>query len=371
MRELCTGYGQVDIMWFDMAGGVDWETEKLVKMIRQLQPRIIIDDRLGGAYGDFSTHEQGIGGFEVERPWETCMTICRQWSWKPNDKLKTAKESLEILVRVASADGNLLFNVGPMPTGEIEPRQVKVLNEMGQWLDKNGKSVYGTRGGPFKGNAWVTMTNKGNTIYVHVLRWYTDMITLPLAERKIVASSVLTGGTVTVKQHDGVAEISVPAHHRQDIDTIVVLELDGPADELEAKAIPLGTWCEGKSATASKYSHERHDPSKAVDGNSGTLWVVPGEEQLAWLEVDLGARKTFDRTFISEAGGQIRRYALQMKENGSWRNFHQGTTVGEELFVEFAPVTGRYIRLHLAEKAEDKSRTMIREFHVWQPQPSE
>jgi len=67
----------------------------------------------------------------MDRPWESCITICTQWSWKPNDKMKSLKECIQTLLRTAGGDGNLLFNVGPMPTGEIEPRQVERLKEMG------------------------------------------------------------------------------------------------------------------------------------------------------------------------------------------------------------------------------------------------
>ena len=81
------------------------------------------------------------------------MTICQQWAWKPNDRMKSLKECIQTLVRVAGGDGNLLFNVGPMPDGRIEPRQVDRLKEMGDWLRKYGESIYGTRGGPFKTTA--------------------------------------------------------------------------------------------------------------------------------------------------------------------------------------------------------------------------
>jgi alpha-L-fucosidase len=86
------------------------------------------------------------------------MTICRQWAWKPNDPMKSLKECIQTLVRVVGGDGNLLFNVGPMPDGRIEPRQVERLLEMGDWLNRYGQSIYGTRGGPFKTTAQLAST---------------------------------------------------------------------------------------------------------------------------------------------------------------------------------------------------------------------
>ena len=117
-------------------------------MVRKLQPDILINNRTGDG-GDYDTPEQRIGGFQMNRPWETCMTICHQWAWKPNDQMKSLKQCLQTLVHCAGGDGNLLFNVGPMPNGEIEARQVERLKEMGAWMKKYGETIYGTRGGPY------------------------------------------------------------------------------------------------------------------------------------------------------------------------------------------------------------------------------
>ena len=83
--------------------------------------------------------------------------------------MKSLEECLQALDPCAGGDGNLLFNVGPMPTGEIEPRQVERLKEMGAWLAKNGESIYGTRGGPWKPTKTLASTRKGSTVYLHVL----------------------------------------------------------------------------------------------------------------------------------------------------------------------------------------------------------
>jgi len=159
------------------------------------------------------------------------MTICRQWAWKPDDTMKSLKQCLDVLINCAGGDGNLLFNVGPMPTGEIEPRQVARLKEMGDWMRKYGASIYGTRGGPFRPGEWGASTSKGNTLYVHVLKWDGDKIALPAIDRKVLSSAVLTGGKAEVKQTEEAIEISVAPADRQELDTIVVLTLDGPAAE--------------------------------------------------------------------------------------------------------------------------------------------
>jgi alpha-L-fucosidase len=228
VREVLSNYGPVTTIWFDGLGGTaaDWDAKRLVPMIRQLQPNILINDRCG-VPADYDTPEQKIGAFQTNRPWESCITICNQWAWKPNDEMKSLKQCIQTLVTCAGGDGNLLFNVGPMPSGEIEPRQVDRLKEMGQWLAKYGESIYGTRGGPFKPTAGALSTHKGNTVYVHVLKWDADTITLPPLPKKIAASSVVTGGAVKVTQDDQKIVLDVPKADWQDIDTIIRLDLDG------------------------------------------------------------------------------------------------------------------------------------------------
>ncbi|MFB0554006.1 MAG: alpha-L-fucosidase [Phycisphaerae bacterium] len=233
LREICSNYGKIDIIWFDGLGGraEDWDSENLFRMIRRLQPHVIINNR-AGLPADHDTPEQRIGRFQNDRPWETCMTICRQWAWKPNDQMKSLKQCIDTLVRVVGGDGNLLFNVGPMPDGLIEPRQVTRLKEMGNWLDEYGRSIYATRGGPFKPGDWGASTYKGNTIYIHVLNWDEDTLTLPPIPKKIITSSVMTGGAATVRQTALAVEISVPEAYRKEFDTIIVLQLDGPANAI-------------------------------------------------------------------------------------------------------------------------------------------
>ena len=233
LRELCTNYGKVDILWFDGLGweAANWDLQNLFKTIRRLQPHVLINNR-GGLTGDFDTPEMRIGKFQTDRPWETCMTItATQWAWKPGDLMRSLKQCLDILVRCVGGDGNLLLNVGPMPTGEIEPRQVARLKEIGDWLRKYGESIYGTRGGPFRPGAWGASTYRGNTIYLHILQWAGESVTLPAIEKKIVSASVMTGGKADVKQTAKAIEISVAPADRKELDTIVVLTLDGPVTE--------------------------------------------------------------------------------------------------------------------------------------------
>jgi alpha-L-fucosidase len=240
VRELLSNYGRVDELWFDSEGGINtpqtWDNAHLFPMIRKLQPQILITKRCGG-WGDFNTPEQRIGTYDDNSPWETCMTLGRQWSWKPDDKLKSAGDVIRILASCVGGDGNLLLDVGPMPDGRIEPRQVDILKQVGEWLDKNGESVYGTRGGPWKPGKDLASTRKGNAIYVHLLNDETNTIELTAIPRQIVSASFLNGGNIEFTNRDNILILEMPkAEHQRDAgDTVVKLTLDGTAMNLPAR----------------------------------------------------------------------------------------------------------------------------------------
>jgi alpha-L-fucosidase len=248
LRELNTRYGPFLVFWFDGEWEKPWSPQRgidLNNFCRRLQPDVLVNNRVGkgrqgmegvtkaGLFaGDFDTPEQRVGTFNREVPWETCMTICTQWAWKPDDRLKSLQECLDVLVSTAGGDGNLLLNVGPMPDGRIEPRQVERLEQIGSWLKKYGESIYATRGGPFKPGKWGASTCRENTVYLHVLNWPGDKLVLPAIDKKITAGRLLAGGRLSLNQTAEGITISVPVADRQPIDTIVVLTLDGNALEI-------------------------------------------------------------------------------------------------------------------------------------------
>jgi len=251
VRELLTRHGRIDLLWFDWDGGtIPWEQETTYRLVRAAQPGIIINNRLDCSFGglaadrdigpnaDYLTPEQVVGAYDDRRPWETCMTLGTQWSWKPDDRIKSVAEVIRILAGCAGGDGNLLLNVGPMPDGRIEPRQVEVLRGVGAWLEKRGESIYGTRGGPFKPGRYGVSTRRGNRIYLHVFDWAGASLNLPPIPAKVVRSRVLTGGRVSVRQTGAGLEVIVPEEDRHSGDTVVVLELDVEAARIAAVDVP-------------------------------------------------------------------------------------------------------------------------------------
>jgi alpha-L-fucosidase len=249
--ELLTRYGRIDLMWFDWDGGtIPWDQEATYRLVREAQPEIVVNNRLDCSFGglsadkdigpqaDYLTPEQVIGAYNDKQPWETCMTLGTQWSWKPGDRIKTVDEVIRILAGCAGGDGNLLLNVGPMPDGRIEPRQVDVLTGVGAWLARHGESIHGTRGGPFKPGRYGASTRRDNKVYLHVFDWPGASIVLPAIQARIVRSSVVGGGRVSVKQTEAGIEVSAPDEGRHSADTVIVLELDRPAAGIPAIEMP-------------------------------------------------------------------------------------------------------------------------------------
>ncbi|MHB1456065.1 MAG: alpha-L-fucosidase [Armatimonadota bacterium] len=179
VRELCTNYGKIDILWYDLPwplSAAGWEAERLAKMVLELQPDIIFNDRSGIA-GDFGTPEQSITPPGPGRAWEAVMSFNTSWGYMPNDtEFKDARSVLMMLRQVAAFGGNLMLNIGPAPDGSIPEPCVRALREVGAWLDRYGASVYEAtdQAGWSGGDNWDRprgFTCRGNKLYVHFRVW--------------------------------------------------------------------------------------------------------------------------------------------------------------------------------------------------------
>lgn len=246
VKELIVNY-HTRVLWFDGEWEASWTHKdgmELYAYIRGLDDKILINNRVDKGRpgmkgmttdykyaGDFGTPEQEIGKLNNETPWESCITIGKQWSWKPNDTLKSTKECLVTLITTAASGGNLLFNISPIPDGRIEQRQIDRLKAMGQWLSKYGESIYGTKGGPIKPTPGLVSTYKENKIYIHLLQWPKEELSLPvIPNRHVVSVHFINGQLLKSTIIDGKLSIKLPTTPIDEIDTVVVLELDGTAD---------------------------------------------------------------------------------------------------------------------------------------------
>jgi alpha-L-fucosidase len=181
IRELLTNYGKVDVLWYDVSWPLDaagWESERMSKMVFELQPDIIVNNR-NKLPGDFSTPEQHITAETGGRAWETCMTLNDSWGFQSaDDAWKTSKQVIRNLISCTRDSGNYLLNIGPKPDGSIPEESARIMTEVGQWMQRNGQTIYGSDQCQVRRNNYASFTRKGNTLYMHVHFWPGDTVAM-------------------------------------------------------------------------------------------------------------------------------------------------------------------------------------------------
>jgi alpha-L-fucosidase len=251
IEELLSRYGKVDVMWFDHVGGRDWgkwKFDELFSMMYRLQPGLLVNNRSarfcgppspedrGPATpeirkmtdGDFDTPEERLGHMDLRQDWESCMTLVGgQWSWKPKGRMYTLDETLGMLLNCVSGGGNLLLNIGPTPTGEIEGRQVALLEQVGDWIRPRGEAIYGTRGGPFANGKWGGSSHRGNKVYVFAREWQKDTLSLgPLPQKITAVRKLIDGSAADFRQTEKGVVLTLSADRRDSFFTVLALTLD-------------------------------------------------------------------------------------------------------------------------------------------------
>ncbi|MCX5670392.1 MAG: alpha-L-fucosidase [Planctomycetota bacterium] len=153
----------------------------------------------------------------------------RGWSYRPDGRTRSFEECVQMLASCATGDGNLLLNVGPLPTGEIAAEQQAVVRQIGAWLVRHGESIYATRGGPFRNGEWGGATFHDKAVYLHVFRWTGDTLRLPPLKAKVLRVVALTGGEPRCEQTPGNLIVTLPEAQQDKTDSIIKLEVDAPA----------------------------------------------------------------------------------------------------------------------------------------------
>ncbi|MDN5202258.1 alpha-L-fucosidase [Fulvivirgaceae bacterium BMA10] len=206
VTEILTNYGKVDILWLDYSfpgkhgkDKNDWGSVELMKLVRKLQPGIIVNDRAdlkdyAGGW-DFTTPEQ----FKVSEwptyegkkiPWETCQTFSGSWGYYRDELTwKNNKQLLVLLIESVSKGGNLLLNVGPTGRGTLDHRAQEALANMGEWMKVNGRSIYGCTQAPEEfqvpDHSILTYNPTTNRLYIHLLDYPLQNFTLKGMRGKI------------------------------------------------------------------------------------------------------------------------------------------------------------------------------------------
>ncbi len=196
VKELLTSYGQVDVLWFDFSypdkdhpadftrgkGHQAWESEKLYRLVRELQPNVVVDDRLDvPGFGDIKTPEQyqpreGVMVDGKPAVWEACQTFSGSWGYhRDESSWRSVDELVRTLIDCVSKGGNLLLNVGPTGRGEFDARALDRLNGIGSWMKRHSRAIYGCTQAPaeFKAPEHTRLTWNPETkrLYVHLFAW--------------------------------------------------------------------------------------------------------------------------------------------------------------------------------------------------------
>ncbi len=236
VKELCTQYGKLDIMWFDFSygelKGEAWRATELVNMVRSCQPDVIIDNRLevsGEGFGSIATdHPSDFSGDFVspeqiippnglvsetgrELVWEACITMNDHWGYCAKDKnFKPASMIIKKLVECVSKNGNMLLNVGPDAKGNIPEESMVILKEIGKWMKKNGLSVYGCKSSGLPKPENGRITGNGNRLYYHIMENAIGAVPLyGIPKDKVKAMRLLADGS-ELKIANGWCESNYP-----------------------------------------------------------------------------------------------------------------------------------------------------------------
>jgi alpha-L-fucosidase len=248
VRELCTNYGQIDVLWYDVSWPLPtpeaWESYEMNAMVRELQPHILLNNR-SKLDEDFGTPEEHVTAAGEGRDWEACMTFNGSWGYMPiSPDWRSTREVLSMLRTASAGQGNLLLNIGPAPDGSIPGEAVERLTGVGRWVEKNGEAIYGAVDRVQGRMDWTPLgqwTLKGNAAYYWCTRWPGSELVIGGLTSKVERVTLLaTGEPVTFEQSGNRLVLGgLPESNPDPIAgvTVLKLECDGPPRQL------LGAGC--------------------------------------------------------------------------------------------------------------------------------
>jgi alpha-L-fucosidase len=243
VRELCTQYGRLDILWYDVSWPLEtperWESLQMNQMARELQPHIIINNR-SQLPEDYGTPEEHVTAEKAGRAWEACMTFNGSWGYMPiSPDWRSVREVVGLLNAATAGAGNLLLNIGPAPDGSVPAEAVERLSAVGRWLAPNQEAVYGQVDridGRLEYMPTGLWSLKGQAAYFWVTRWPGAELAIGGLRVPVIKASLLaTGQPLAVEQNDNRLVLrGLPAAQPDAIagTTLIKLEFDAPPQQV-------------------------------------------------------------------------------------------------------------------------------------------
>jgi alpha-L-fucosidase len=241
LKELLTNYGPLGIVWFDRGMYTQEQGKEFADLVHTMQPGCLVNGRVGhynqellGDYQSLTDNGMPVGG--IEEAWETPQTLNDTWGFSKSDQnWKPARDIIRRLVTIVSKGGNYLLNVGPTGDGVIPAPSVAILDRVGDWMNRNSESIYGTSPSPFPAEIpWGFCTRKGDLLYLHVFDWPGDgLLKLDGLNSRVSKAYLLAEkeGSLTVSRDKGGRYlISLPESRPDTINTVVVLRIAGTPD---------------------------------------------------------------------------------------------------------------------------------------------
>lgn len=235
VTELLSEYGPIRTVWFDTPGGMTKEQSmKLVNLVRKLQPKALINSRIGNGVGDFSTlGDHSLSQVNHPGLWETIDTTNNSWGYAWYDEnWKSGKEIIHRLISTVGRGGNYMLNVGPNAKGLVPEYAQKGLLKAGEWLNQYGETIYGAQASPWgRAQSWGDITVQGSVIYLHVFDWPQDgRIHLSGLKNRIISSTLLGAANLNVlvsRSSKDWIELQVPVAKPDSLVPVIALEVAG------------------------------------------------------------------------------------------------------------------------------------------------
>ncbi|MHC4646435.1 MAG: alpha-L-fucosidase [Planctomycetota bacterium] len=241
LKEILTQYGPLGIIWFDGVGTKTAEqNEQIIAMVRTSQPDCLINSRLGDwkkfVWGDYrSMDDDEVADEMLPYGWENPGTMNGTYAYKSTEtNWRSHTEIIQMLADISSKGGNYLLNIGPRADGVVPAEAVRILQEVGKWIQKYGQSIYATTGSPIGRPAWGRCTAAPGKLYLHIFEWPTDeQLVVPNVKKEVKKAYLLADTRKTALSFETTAggdlvirlrTIGLPPEALDVSDTVVVLE---------------------------------------------------------------------------------------------------------------------------------------------------
>jgi alpha-L-fucosidase len=372
VRELLTNYGKIDIFWWDTPANMTPElAAPLFKLVHELQPGIITNNRLGGGFpGDSETPEQYIPATGMGRDFEVCMTLNDTWGYKAQDhNWKSPERVIKNLVDIASKGGNYILNMGPKADGSIPQPIVDCFGEVGKWMQVNGEAIYGTTASPFKKQlSWGRVTKKvsadGAKLYLHVFEWPENGELLLPGLRNEASSAAMLGdaASVTTAQSEKGLTVTVKGRKAGNLERPEVIALNIKGALVVEAVTPEYA---GDKDFALDFADADLTGGVKTENKHGKtnlgFWLNAADTASWTFKVAKAGKFTFTAPVASEGDSQIEllqdgvsKGTVSVPKTGAYETFRDGVAfgtvelpAGKAVKLTLRPVKGKWSPLNL------------------------